>query len=139
MEVRASFDNGATWCDTYPATNPFAPKWGKVCLLTISGAAQGGNQNLATTTNNAEVGLYPNPNNGQQLTLSLSQVEAGTKTVTVDILDTFGKRVSARTIAVNDTFVNTVLDLNGELAAGMYLVNITAGANTYTERLVIQP
>jgi subtilisin-like proprotein convertase family protein len=139
VEVRASFDNGATWCDAAPGLNPFAPKWGKVCLLTISGAAQGGNQNLATTTNNAEVGLYPNPNNGQQLTLSLSQVAAGTKTVTVDILDTFGKRVSARTIAVNDTFVNTVLELNGELAAGMYLVNITAGDATYTERLVIQP
>jgi hypothetical protein len=35
--------------------------------------------------------------------------------------------------------VNTTLDLNGELAAGMYLVNITAGDTTYTERLVIQP
>jgi hypothetical protein len=35
--------------------------------------------------------------------------------------------------------VNTILDLNGELAAGMYLVNITAGETLYTERLVIQP
>jgi hypothetical protein len=32
-----------------------------------------------------------------------------------------------------------VLDLNGEFAAGMYLVNITAGETVYTERLVIQP
>jgi hypothetical protein len=35
--------------------------------------------------------------------------------------------------------VNTNIALNGELAAGMYLVNITAGDTTYTERLVIQP
>jgi hypothetical protein len=35
--------------------------------------------------------------------------------------------------------VNTVLDLHGELAAGVYLVNITAGGTTYAERLVIQP
>jgi len=57
----------------------------------------------------------------------------------VDIYELTGKRISARTIAVTDGNVNTVLDLQGELAAGMYLVNITAGDRTYTERLVIQP
>jgi len=57
----------------------------------------------------------------------------------VDIFDLFGKRVSARTIAVTDGNINTTLDLNGDLAAGMYLVNITAGETVYTERLVIQP
>jgi hypothetical protein len=40
---------------------------------------------------------------------------------------------------VNDGMISTVLDLNGDLAAGMYLVNITAGETLYTERLVIQP
>ena len=50
-----------------------------------------------------------------------------------------GKGMSARKIFVNDGSITTVLDLNGELAAGMYLVNITAGKTSYTERLVIQP
>ena len=59
--------------------------------------------------------------------------------VSMDIYDLTGKRVSARTVAVAGSNVNTTLDLNGELAAGMYLVNITAGDTTYTERLVIQP
>ena len=59
-------------------------------------------------------------------------------TVSVDIYDLSGKRVTARTIAVQDGFVNTALDLNGDLAGGMYMVNITAGDKTYTERLVIQ-
>jgi hypothetical protein len=71
--------------------------------------------------------------------VSLSAVEEGVNTVSVDIFDLFGKRVSARTIAVNDGMINTVLDLNGEFAASMYLVNITAGETVYTERLVIQP
>jgi len=35
--------------------------------------------------------------------------------------------------------VNTVLDLNGELASGLYVVNITAGSAAFSERLVIQP
>ncbi|MCC6541105.1 MAG: T9SS type A sorting domain-containing protein, partial [Flavobacteriales bacterium] len=57
----------------------------------------------------------------------------------VDIFDLTGKRVSARTIAVQDGFVKTNLDLNGDLAGGMYMVHVTAGDKTYTERLVIQP
>jgi hypothetical protein len=35
--------------------------------------------------------------------------------------------------------VNTVLDLNGDLSAGMYIVHVLAGDAVYTERLVIQP
>jgi len=50
-----------------------------------------------------------------------------------------GKRAMARTIAVQDGFLNTALDLNGDLAGGVYLVNITAADKTYTQRLVIQP
>jgi hypothetical protein len=34
--------------------------------------------------------------------------------------------------------LNTALDLNGDVASGLYMVNITAGDKTYTERLVIQ-
>jgi hypothetical protein len=47
--------------------------------------------------------------------LSLEAVKEGVNSVSVDIYDTFGKRVSARTIAVQDGFINTVLELNGEL------------------------
>jgi hypothetical protein len=57
----------------------------------------------------------------------------------VEITDLFGKRVSSRTIVVADGFLNTVIDLNGGVAAGMYMVSIAAGERTYTERLVIQP
>ena len=83
--------------------------------------------------------MYPNHNRGDQVMLSLDAVEEGVRTVSVDIYYAFGKRVDARTIAVQDNFLNTMIDLNGAFAAGMYTVNITAGETTYTERLVIQP
>jgi hypothetical protein len=73
------------------------------------------------------------------LNLSLTGIEEGVSTVSVDIYDLTGKRMSARTLAVAGNSVITTMDLSGELAAGMYLVNITAGSTTYTERLVIQP
>jgi len=83
--------------------------------------------------------LYPNPNRGDHLFLNLDAIEEGVNTVSVDIYDTFGKRVSTRTLAVQDGFINTVLELNGELATGLYMVHVTAGDAVYTERLVIQP
>ena len=83
--------------------------------------------------------MYPNPNRGDLVTIALSEVDAEVNTVSVDIYDLRGQRVTARTITVQDGYVNTVIDLKGDLAGGMYMVNITAGQKTYTERLVIQP
>jgi hypothetical protein len=133
VDVRVSKDAGATWCTS-------ATTWGNVCQVTIDQTPAGaGNQNFAAAGSNAELRMFPNPNRGDVLNFSLSAIEEGVNTVSVDIFDLFGKRVSARTIAVTDGNVNTTLDLNGELAAGMYMVNITAGETLYTERLVIQP
>jgi hypothetical protein len=84
------------------------------------------------------VGLYPNPNRGDQVRLSLSSVEEGVETVSVDIYDAQGVRVASRTVAVQDGFVNTDLELNGALTNGLYMVNVAAGAATYNERLVIK-
>ncbi|MBK7384563.1 MAG: T9SS type A sorting domain-containing protein [Flavobacteriales bacterium] len=122
------------WYGSYADLTP----WGKVCEVYTQACFQpGGNQNMATDSG-AAMHMYPNPNRGDQLFLSLDAIEEGVNTVSVDIYDTFGKRVTARTIAVQDGFINTVLELNGELATGLYMVNITAGGAVYTERLVIQ-
>ncbi len=140
VDVRASFDNGATWCNMGGAGLD-DPAWGDVCMITMNNCLTGGNASIALQGNdlNGALTMYPNPNHGDQLLINLTQVEEGVNTVSVDIYDGFGKRVAARTIAVQDGFVNTVLELNGELATGMYLVNITAGSTVHTERLVIQP
>jgi hypothetical protein len=139
VDVRVSKNSGTSWCVGPNNPVPFvdAP-WGDVCQLTIAVAAQGGNQNFATQEN-AAMQMYPNPNRGDQLYLNMEEIDASVNTVSMDFYDSFGKRVSARTFAVADGFINTVVELNGELAAGLYMVNITAGETVYTERLVIQP
>jgi hypothetical protein len=139
VEARASFDNGATWCvggDPYTDLTP----WGDVCTVFISGCSSMATQPTGSESMDAAAALrvFPNPNRGDQLTLALDRVAAGVETVSVDIYDAFGKRVTARTIAVQDGYLNTVLDLNGALANGLYMVSITAGEATYNERLVIQ-
>ncbi|MBK9146308.1 MAG: thrombospondin type 3 repeat-containing protein [Flavobacteriales bacterium] len=138
VEARLSFDGGATWCvgtntDMYTNLTP----WGDVCTV-FTNCAFGMAQQPGGSESSSSVKLFPNPNDGSQLTLSMPHVEEGVSTVTVDIFDAYGKRVTARTIAVQDGFINTVLDLNGELANGMYMVSITAGTALHNERLVIQ-
>jgi hypothetical protein len=141
VEVRVSKDQGATWCVDAPSPacdpNPVTT-WGRTCDVTIGGVITiaGGSSSIATQ--DGSFALYPNPNNGEQLFISLTDLSAGVSTVNVDIYDMTGKRVVARTIAVAEGFLNTALDLNGEVASGLYMVNVTAGERTYKERLVIQ-
>jgi hypothetical protein len=130
VQVRA-FVNGQ-WC----ATNL---PWGDVCNVTITNSPasmSGMPVETSGTTVDAQLSMFPNPNRGDLLNVSLSAVEEGVNTVSVDIYDLTGAMVSSRTIAVNDGMVYQVLELN-EMASGLYMVNITAGSKRYTERLVI--
>jgi 2',3'-cyclic-nucleotide 2'-phosphodiesterase (5'-nucleotidase family) len=133
VEVRASKNGGATWCTS-------EAMWGPVCQLTI-GAATPTAMSLAANTQQEELHaglrMYPNPTRGDLLNFSMGAVEEGVERVSMDIFDLSGKRVSSRVLPVNAGAVNTVIDLKGELAAGMYLVNITAGERVYTERLMV--
>lgn len=87
----------------------------------------------------AELMLYPNPNNGDRLNLIMDEVAGDVRTVGVVIYDAFGERACARTMTIQDGSSHIVLELNGGLTAGFYVVHITAGGIVYTERLVIQP
>jgi hypothetical protein len=126
VQVRA-FKNGQ-WCAT-------SLPWGDLCNVTITGST-GMDLEGTGTTSDAELAMFPNPNNGDQLTLSLSAVEEGVETVSVDIFDLTGARVVAKVIPVNDGMIYQQMAMD-ELASGVYMVNITAGSKRYTERLVI--
>jgi hypothetical protein len=133
VDVRISKNGGASWCQV-------PGQWGgDVCTLEIPppDEMQGGGQELAVEGNNTDLLMWPNPNNGAQLWLSLTDIKEGVETVSVDIFDLAGKRAMARIIPTQGGHLNTVLDVNGELGAGVYIVTITAGDKVYTERLVI--
>jgi hypothetical protein len=143
VDVRASKTAGATWC-TDAVLPALVDPWGDICSLTIAGSnAQGGGEQLVLEGNSADLAMYPNPNRGDQLWLSLDGIEEGVTQVSVDIYDMAGHRAVARMIPTQGTYLNTVMDLSGtdaggSLAAGVYVVHIMAGDARYTERLVIQ-
>ena len=122
-----------------PQTSPtLYLNWTNAPSVTISSVnVQSGTSNMQGA-GGSTLTLYPNPNRGDQLFLSLSNVAATTRTIAVELFDLTGKRAIMRTIPVNEGMLNTVLPLNGELAKGIYLVQVTEGTNRYTERLVVQ-
>jgi hypothetical protein len=133
VEVRISRNGGATWCTE-------AAVWGPVCQVTIAGGAMNAmTLGAANDQFASELRMFPNPTRGDVVNFSLSAVEAGVESVSFDIYDLSGKRVSSRQLPVNAGTVNTVIELHSELSAGMYMVNITAGERIYTERLMVQP
>ncbi|MDQ3101309.1 MAG: T9SS type A sorting domain-containing protein, partial [Bacteroidota bacterium] len=128
VDVRA-FKNGQ-WCP-----------WGEICTLNIGVQAQGGNLNTLHDEADQiapELNMWPNPNRGDLLHLSLDMIPEEVNTISVDIFDLRGQRLLGRTIAIQEGSMNTVLDLGNSMAAGIYLVNITVGEDAYTKRLVIQ-
>jgi hypothetical protein len=137
VDVRASKNAGASWC-TDAVLPALVDPWGDICSLTIVGSnAQGGGEQLGLMAGNAGLAMYPNPNRGDQLWLNIDVIEEGVETITVDFFDLAGHRAVARVIPTQGDRLQTVLDLQGELAAGVYIVHITAGQKVFTERLVI--
>ncbi|MBK8612300.1 MAG: T9SS type A sorting domain-containing protein [Flavobacteriales bacterium] len=143
VRVRASFDGGATWCPfgtTCPVTitnnlaSPFCSTQGSAMADSDDRVFYDGDEAQGA----AILTMWPNPNRGDQLYVTVDHLDGQVSMATVDIFDMVGKKVATRSIPVNGTTLNTVIELNGSVANGMYLVNVTTGDQTMTQRLVIQ-
>jgi hypothetical protein len=142
VRVRGSFDNGANWCPfgatcTVTITNNFATPF-----CTPSGSAfVGGEDRIFTDgedVSTATLTMWPNPNRGEELNITIDVLNTDLTTATVDIYDMYGKKVMARSIPVNGSSLAAVVRMESNMAAGIYVVNVTAGEQTFTQRLVIQ-
>jgi hypothetical protein len=139
VDVRA-YKNGS-WCidplDTDSA-------WGDICLLTIQSApAQQADQN-ALPAGTAGMAIWPNPNQGDVLYLSMGPLE-GTSSddprdaLLVEIFDVTGKRLFEQRSPAAAGDGPQVLLLQGALPAGAYLVRTTQGDVRHTGRMVVKP
>ncbi|MBK7295847.1 MAG: hypothetical protein IPI91_03915 [Flavobacteriales bacterium] len=98
-DVTVEAFKGGTWC---------VP--GNVCIVTINNAVAGGQQNVALDGGPA-LNMWPNPNNGDVLNMSLLVSDPFINVVSMDIFDLSGKRMIACTVAIQDGLVNTTIDL----------------------------
>ncbi|MEO8069634.1 MAG: lamin tail domain-containing protein [Flavobacteriales bacterium] len=136
VRVQASFDGGATFCAYGSActveitNNPPHP-----CTTTFGNGGVG----LNSTVNTGAFSLFPNPAQDGHVTLQLSGLSTEVEELSIDMFDLFGRKVMAHTIATDGAEeISTVLALPGTMATGVYLVNVTAGTLTYSERLMVE-
>jgi len=80
--------------------------------------------------------LWPNPNDGQLLNVAVHGIDEQITTATVRLLDLTGRMALGTQLPVANGALNSILDLDGA-ANGTYLLQITAGDRTWTERVVV--
>jgi hypothetical protein len=86
--------------------------------------------------NVSQVSLYPNPSNGNTTTLLFS-TEKELSNVSVSIVDMAGRLVSTENISVI-AGMNQYQLYTGTLNSGVYFVQMNAGTNTTTQKLIKQ-
>ena len=109
--------------------------FGKVCTMFLPGG--GGSLQMLVEESGA-MELYPNPTSGENVTLMLSGLNDEVMQAEITVMDVFGKVVLSRTLATDGAEeVSTVLELDGSMANGVYLVNVTAGDRSMVVRLIV--
>jgi hypothetical protein len=82
-----------------------------------------------------ELSVYPNPTNGEGVTMTLSGLTSDN--VQVKVYDALGRKIESKRYVVNGT-LQTELNFEQELSDGLYLIEVTSGTSTKSVRLLIQ-
>ena len=131
VRVRISKDQGVTWCE-----------WGDTCYLTIQNPVGSGmNQEVQTGIHSVvepQLTVWPNPNAGDHLFLSIADLPVHVGRIGVELFDLTGKRIISDAMNTQEGSVRTTLDLRGTTGSGVYLLRVTAGDLVKTERVIIQ-
>ncbi|MFZ1685902.1 MAG: T9SS type A sorting domain-containing protein, partial [Flavobacteriales bacterium] len=135
VTVHASFDNGATYCP-----------YGSTCTVGITNntssctsAAQGGGGQQSMQQENGGMQLWPNPAREGIVTLELAGLSSEARDMHIVVMDLFGKTLVDERISTDGAEeVSTTLTLGNDIASGLYLVNVTSGSTTWTERLMVE-
>ncbi|MEO7080798.1 MAG: T9SS type A sorting domain-containing protein, partial [Flavobacteriales bacterium] len=81
--------------------------------------------------------MWPNPVRDGQVNLNIDGIVDADQRITVTIIDLYGKQVFAQEFGNSGDRFNTILNLQSELASGVYLVNITVNDKKTVQRLSI--
>ncbi|TSA28113.1 MAG: T9SS C-terminal target domain-containing protein [Bacteroidetes bacterium] len=77
---------------------------------------------------------YPNPSDGR---IDLLLPETGTQEALIECFDMTGRRNVSRTIVISPGMTSVKLNLE-DLSSGLYLIKLTIGPASYTDRLIIR-
>lgn len=137
--VRTAPVYGATGNAGYTA--PYGA-WKNVCILGSASVleSEGGVDldNVDVRLTNAPsvgVALYPNPNNGEMVTLNVTGID--TENLQVRILDGMGRMIWRNRFVV-DNSLTTIVAFDKPLASGLYTVEFTYNGTVESRRMMVQ-
>lgn len=142
-QVQPPLTPGETYNVTVKATQGgIAGDYSTVCPVTIAGPQAEGMADVMISriaTDEITATIFPNPNNGSEVSINLSNIADEHQTVSVEVFDIYGKRVHIEQFANTGSNLNAVISFTQKLASGMYLVNISLNdTQVVAERLVVQ-
>ncbi|MEO5583847.1 MAG: T9SS type A sorting domain-containing protein, partial [Flavobacteriales bacterium] len=108
---------------------------GDICTITIDNSAN--RPEASMIQSNGTATLWPNPVRESQVNLSIDGIQDADQNITVDIQDIYGKQVFAKEFGNSGERFSTILDLPGDVASGVYMVNITVNGKRTVQRLSI--
>jgi hypothetical protein len=123
-------------------TNNFVGVWGPAKVIAVNGSAA--SQMLDETEGAQEVKtfeaqplsvVYPNPNNGNEVNINLTDIGSGE--LSVKIVDALGRTIYTNRFAVDGSLF-TKIDFAEQLTGGIYLVEFTINGETMNERMVVE-
>ena len=126
---------------TYTGTNY---NWGPtqyMCIIGQSGmVAEGANAQAGNDVRDAQdlsqnLNVYPNPTNGTDINIQLSNITS--ENVQVRVLDAMGRVVFANRYAVDGMF-STNMTFDRPLANGLYMIEASFNGEVLTQRMMVQ-
>ncbi|MGV9014035.1 MAG: T9SS type A sorting domain-containing protein, partial [Flavobacteriales bacterium] len=115
------------------SNRPFGP----ACRISTAGVPEF-QQHVARDIDESkgEFQAWPNPNNGDRLSISLTGADADAENADVVLYDATGRKVFATSLAMANGMLGTELEL-GNLGTGVYMLRITAGGQSYESRVSV--
>jgi hypothetical protein len=79
--------------------------------------------------------VYPNPNNGNEININLTDIGSGE--LMVKIVDAVGRTIYNNRYTVDGSLF-TKIDFTEQLTGGIYLVEFTINGETMNERMIVE-
>jgi len=119
-----------------------AGNWGDPKIIGVSGTAAGIMQNDGTANEGTKSltvqplsVVYPNPNNGNEININLTDIGSGE--LMVKIVDAVGRTIYNNRYTVDGSLF-TKIDFADQLTGGIYLVEFTINGETMNERMIVE-
>jgi hypothetical protein len=116
--------------------------WGPSKVIAVSGSAasqmldeEQGAQAVKTFEAQPLSVVYPNPNNGSEVNINLTDI--GNGELAVKIVDALGRMIYTNRFAVDGSLF-TKIDFAEQLTGGIYLVEFTINGETMNERMIVE-